>query len=281
MKQANSIKTLEKILRKAVEQEGDITGGQALTAAMDLEYKAYQLFNFFEIFSKAKKDVEKLKSIENIEEDIETITSLQDFFIANDIWKNKWDIFKKTIKTRNVLSILKSLAKNFSDENPKFFLDNEFIQSLRSEISELTEKIATSDLTEKLRDFLVEKFEEILFAIDEHDLYGVEKIETTVQTTLWKIFKEIKSIAEKDKESPVWKKSLSVLLSLESLLSLGIMTKTYLLPTFAEYTQNRDKVEKMLTQKVDLSNIPDSINNFKGLPPAKTERSESDESYES
>lgn len=226
---------------------------------------------FFTILYRANEDIKKLKKVENLEEYAHVATKLEDYFIQNNLWGNKWQIFSSEIQNKNVLLVLKSLAQDFSDEYPEVSLSEEFLQELKLEFNRILEEIKNSDLILELKLFLIQSIEEILIAIERYHNYGAKDIEIVVQSTIWKLYKEQNNISEEDREKPIWKRTLSAIFSLESLLSMWIATETFLVPKFEDYTQRREKAEEMFGNATDLRDVSDSIGNFRALSPANVE----------
>lgn len=280
MKQVNSIRTLEQLLRKATGQPDNITGGAAITAAMASEAKGHKIIYFFNLLHRASEDIKKLKEIEDIEDYIDVIIDLQDYFIIHNIWGSSWKVFKKKINDENILLVLKSLAQDFSDTYPEVSLDDNDLQSIQSEFIELLNKVQESDLSKEIKVFLMDRLEEVLLALEEYKYFGSREIELIIKSTLWSIYREQNSISKEDKNKPIWRQVLSALFGLESLLSLGIMAGTYAVPKFQSYAQKRNEYQEILETAIDLRDIPSSLNNLRALPTSKSETSEPEKPME-
>ncbi|MEM9817188.1 MAG: hypothetical protein AAF827_12400 [Cyanobacteria bacterium P01_D01_bin.6] len=279
MNQANSIRTLEKILGKALEQEENTYSAiNVLAKAMDAEANTSSLMLFFEILSRSLDDIKKLNSIGNLQGYMGVMADLQEIFVNASPLKTQWTHFSSQIKSKNIVLILNSLANEFSRQNPEVLLEKDFLKHIKIEFNALLEKVSDSDLTGELKFFLIKKIKEVLLHIEKYNVYGTSGLTLVVQSTLWNLYKKQKKTSVSDKNNSILKQVISAYFALESIISGVEIVETYVVPKFKEYTQKRSQIERIIEDISDLSDISDSFSDLLSLPPAQTETPEQEES---
>lgn len=285
MSQVSSIRTLEEILRKAV-QKGAPTHafGNVITEAMGLNNEPQNMMLFFEIVSRAEKDVRKLQNVDHLEEDIQAIVELQSYFITQFQWGKKWETFKIYIQQRGIIRSLKSWAKDYAAQVSEVYIENEFLNELRLSLEEQLTEISKSDLTWRTKDLLTQKVREVLVAVEDCLLYGTRNLKVTTRSTLWEFERTLEQIPKEDKSQPVWKKLFSTLVAVDVVLGLWTNTENFLIPKLQSFDSQCSQIIQALTIETDSDksfNFPENYdiprlagNSVLRLPPARDEEEE-------
>ncbi|MBD1927347.1 hypothetical protein H6F74_14005 [Trichocoleus sp. FACHB-90] len=183
MEQSNALRRLEIILDEAVTNgNGEQSSAAILLEAMTLAVQHRNIVDFYELLNKAEEEARKLNKFPKIDRYIKVIEELQDVFIANHIWSSKWSIFADYIDNKGVLNTLDALANYLHSQNPKIFIEQDFLNDLNTTFSSLVEKVMESDLSKELKIYLIERIEDILKAIRRYAIDGTEGLEKAAKS---------------------------------------------------------------------------------------------------
>jgi len=166
---SNALRRLEELLTEAVTNgDGNELSGLILLRAMKLSEQPQNIVDFYELLSKAEEEAKSIRNKTKIDRYIQTLEELHKVFVVSHIWSTQWAIFAGQINN-NILNTLDSLADLFDKQNPAIFLDQEFLEKLKDEFSDLLTKILESDLSRDLKIFLRERIEATLRTISSGD----------------------------------------------------------------------------------------------------------------
>ena len=264
MRQVNSIRTLEEILRRAV-NEGKLTQavGAVIMGAMRLDNEPANMMRFFEIVSRAEKDVRNLEDVDHLEEDIQAMVELQAHLISNFQWGKRWEPFQNYIQQRGIVRSPKSWAKDYAAQTFEAYIEDQFLDELKLSLEQQLAEISQSDLTWKTKELLVQKIKEVLIAIEDCRLYGTHDLKLTTRSTLWEAERVLHQIPQEDKNRPAWKKLISTLVAVDVALGLWTNTETFFLPKLQSFDSQCGSIIQRLTVGADAdesSQFPESYN---------------------
>ena len=197
MKYSNSIINLYEILEKANHGNLNINAADIIAEAMNSDDVESSILDFYGLLVKVEKDIKTIVDIEDLEDNIESITELQKFFVQANLFADRWSKFHQFIKNKNIHVILKHLSRDFESQQKKVYFDESFIKELRSDFNDILEKVINSDLSKDVKIFLLGRIEELLYYIDRYKIYGSKDLEFVVQSTLWNFYREQKMYQNK------------------------------------------------------------------------------------
>jgi hypothetical protein len=219
--QHNNLRALYVILNNAVKEgKPEENAGYVLLDTMKLERKYHNFIFFYELFGRAKDDAVSLITIkdgiyeEEYNEQINAINDLQDFFISNNPFSQNWATFLGEIKRGRYLAILSPLARDYHERNPKVFLDQDFLNKLSANFTDLSKEIFESELSSEFKKYLIDKVEDVIRSIRRYAIDGTDGLEKTVKSLVCDLTLGEYSLANKDKESSIYNKFRAITLSL-------------------------------------------------------------------
>jgi hypothetical protein len=202
--QSNALRRLEGILDEAVAYENKKEQtGVVLLKAMNLDVEPQNIVEFYELLSKAKEESLRINK-PKISRYISTLDELHKVFILNHLWTTEWNILSIHIESRNVLTTLDALADFFHTQDPLVFLEQDFLDKLKTEFQSLLESILNSNLSNELKRFLIEKVEDILAAIRRYHIDGTEGLTKAAQSLVSDLVMTEHNIKDADKKNPVY-----------------------------------------------------------------------------
>jgi hypothetical protein len=214
MHQSSALRKLEKTLDSAITNGNtNKPSGPILLEAMKLSQESQNLVYFYELLVKAKDEVRSIKNNPKINTYLKTLEQLHNIFIVNHVWNTSWNTFADYINQTNVIIVLDSLAHFFYNQNPKIFLEQDFLDKLNDEFKELLDKITESELSKDLKQFLRKRIEDILKAISKYEIDGTEGLEKATKSFVSDLVMSEHSFKDEDKGNPVFKRVKALLFS--------------------------------------------------------------------
>ena len=253
---SNALRRLEELLTEAVTNgDGNELSGLILLRAMKLSEQPQNIVDFCELLSKAEEEAKSIRNKTKIDRYIQTLEELHKVFVVSHIWSTQWAIFAGQINN-NILNTLDSLADLFDKQNPAIFLDQEFLEKLKDEFSDLLTKILESDLSRDLKIFLRERIEDILRAIRRYPIDGTEGLEKATKSFVSDLAMTEHSLQEKDKDAPIYRRVKAFVLSsiMYTAPIIGAIPDIdgYWRPKFEELVAGHEKVEKILCESPNI-----------------------------
>ncbi len=261
MSESNVLRVLQAILKESIEQGNpEQAAGIVLLQTMKLNQEPKNLITFYELLSRAKSDAVKLRNIssdnhkEEYTESVEAIEALQDMFVLTPPWTQPWKSFAGQLKSGRYTSILASLARDFHVQNPKIFLEQEFLKELDLNLSSLKNEVLGSELSPSFKKYLIEKIEDILKSISRYLIDGTEGLEKAAKSLLSDLTLAEYKLTEPDKQSPVYKKvkawGLALVLwcspSPYDLIGAVPDVQQFWMPKYEELATGQKQIEKIL-----------------------------------
>lgn len=256
MQQSSALRRLEEILTEAVtNSERNRPAGQVLLLAMNLAPQPRHIIDFYELLNKAEEEARSIRNKPRIDRYIKTVEDLHDLFVTYHIWSDPWEKFAPHIGD-NVLNTLDSLADVLNRQNPKVFLEQEFLENLSSEFSSLLDAILDSTLSEELKRFLANRIEEILNAIRTYHINGTKGLEIATKSLVSDLVMVETSLKIQDKENPVYRRAkawiLSVLVYIAptpwDIVGAAPDIRDFWIPKFQELAEGYKKVEQIVDE---------------------------------
>lgn len=253
-KQSNAIRRLEEILTDAVDSGNrDQLAGTILLGAMKLEGKPDNLVDFYELLNKAEEEAKSIRRAK-IDRFLQTIQELQQVFIVNSIWSEKWHTFANHIENRGVLNTLDALADFFDDQNPSILLESDFLDQLSDKFEELLNEIEESNLDTKLKTLLTRQLRDIRRAIRRYHIDGTEGLEKSVNSAVVELVRTEPLLKEEDKNNDKYKSVKAWLLGLLLYIAptpydiIGAAPDIYdfWVPRIEELVQGHKKIEQIV-----------------------------------
>ena len=283
MTQSNRLGKLENILHEAVTNgERNQRSTIVLVEAMNLDSNEQSIVCFYELLSKAKEDAISLRRYPRIDSCIKVIEELVIFSTTNHLYSLVWNNFATYLTDKNVLIALSALAHYMDNQEPKKFLDQDFLIKLKSEFDELSNKVLESDLSKELKTYLSVLIENILKAIRKYTVDGIQGLEEAAKSLAYDLLIIEPKLKEGDKQNPVLKKVIATGLSLVTFITPNLYDLIGVVPAlhdeiwrnnFQALVVYRDNIAKMLSDGLNiqeaLNKAPDTFKEQKALPPSK------------
>ncbi|BAY24453.1 hypothetical protein NIES2100_42480 [Calothrix sp. NIES-2100] len=257
MQQSNALRRLEEMLTEAVSNgDRNQASGPILLKVMKLSNQPQNIVDFYELLNKAEEEARTIRNKANINRYLQTIEELHHVFIVNHVWNTKWETFATYIKDKGVLNTLDALAYFFNDQNPAIFLEQDFLDKLKSEFSSLLERIFESDLSKELKRFLIERIEDILKAIRRYYIDGTEGLEKATKLLVSDLVMAEHSLKDNDKNNPLYKRvkawglSLLIYIAPSPYDIIGAVPDIhdFWVPKFEELATGHKKVEQIICE---------------------------------
>jgi len=160
------------------------------------------------------------------------------------------------IKNKNILTVLDALANYFSNKNPRIPLDESFINKLDIEFNSLLQEVIESELSLELKNYLVNKIEDILRVTRKYHISGTNELEKTVKSFTIDLTVTERTIKDEDKENLTYQRLKAWLVSLIIYITpspydiAGTIPAIYdfWLPKFEELAEGQKEVEKTISE---------------------------------
>lgn len=257
MRQSNALRRLEEILAEAVSSgERNQASGYVLLTAMNLSHQPQNIVDFYEVLNKAEEEARSIRNKPKLKLDryLQTIEGLHQVFVLNLLWSEKWNTFASYIEDRCVLNTLDALADFFDSQNPRIFLEQDFLEKLNKEFGSLLNEVLEADLSTNLKRFLVGQIEDILQAIRRYHLDGTEGLEKSTKSLVSDLVLVEHRLEEKDKDSTAFKQVKAWALSLLIYIApapydiIGAVPDIhdFWIPKFEELASTQKKVEQII-----------------------------------
>jgi hypothetical protein len=262
--QSNALRRLEDILDEAVAYENKAEQtGVVLLKVMKLDVEPQNIVEFYELLSKAKEESLRINK-PKISRYISTLDELHKVFILNHLWTTEWNILSHHIESRNVLNTLDALADFFHAQDPLVFLEQDFLDKLKTEFQSLSDSIINSSLSNELKRFLTEKIEDILTAIRRYHIDGTEGLKKAAQSLVSDLVMTEYKIKDADKKNPVYNKAkgwfLGILLLLVPTSPYDIIGAApdiygFWIPKFEELVAGQKKIEQIACETPTIQGV--------------------------
>ena len=271
MNQSNTVRRLENILDEAVTKGGrEEFSGKILLQVMKLDTIPRNLVSFYELLSKAEQEAMKLKHYPDkyprLNRHIRVIETLQNFFITNNIWSSRWDIFANHIESTGVLNALDAVATYLNTEYPKILLEEDFLRELNTHFEHLLSEVVGSDLSKDLKKYLLERIEDILKAIRRYSIDGTEGLEKSAKSLVTDLVLIKDNLKDEEKQNPILNRVLTSGISLKifltffapniyDLIGVAPAINDFWIPKYEQLSAGREKIEKIVYEESNLQKI--------------------------
>jgi len=276
--QSNALRRLEGILDEAVAYENKKQpAGTVLLKAMKLNQQPENIVGFYELLGKAKEESLRINK-PKISRYISTLDELHQIFILHHVWTTEWNTFSSHIESRGILNTLDALADFFHAQDPLVFLEQDFLNQLKTEFQSLLESILNSTLSNELKRFLIEKIEDILTAIRRYHIDGTEGLAKAAQSLVSDLVMTEYKIKDADKKNSVYNKAKTWFLGI---LVLFVPTSPYdiigaapdiygfWIPKFEELVAGQKKIEQIACETPTIQGILEKSANVFDRQPQK------------
>ena len=279
MKQSNALRRLEIILDEAVTNgDREQNSGAILLQAMTLAFQPRNIVDFYELLNKAEEEARKLNNFPKINRYIQVIEELHDVFILNHIWNSKWSSFANHIESRGVLNTLDALANYLHSQNPRNFLEHDFLKDLNTEFDSLLSKVIESDLSKELKIYLSERLEDILKAIRRYTIDGTEGLEKAAKSLVNDLALTEHNLKDEDKKNPIYQRVKAWGLSLVLFITpspydiVGAVPDIYefWIPKFEELAAGSKKIERIICEKPNIQEVFEKASDTFSREPRKS-----------
>lgn len=205
--QVNALRKLDNILSEAINSGNkEQASGPILLKAMNLEEKPHNLTNFYDVLTRARNEAQSIRNKPNLDRYLKIIEELHGLFIVHHLWNTQWNTFSMHIESANILTALDALADNFDRQNPSVDLGRDSIEKIAHDFTDLLREVSESDLSQQLKNFLIEQLEIILTTIHQYDMNGSKDIERASKSFMSDLLIIEPSLTQKDKDNPIYKK---------------------------------------------------------------------------
>lgn len=279
MQQSNALRRLEEILTEALTHgDKNTPTGPILLRAMKLEEHPHKIMDFYELLNKAGEETRSIRNKPKIDRYIRTIDELHQLFVVYHIWKEAWITFASHIENKDVLNTLDSLADFLHLQNPKIFLEQEFLKDLNNEFSTLLNAVLESDLPRELKRLLTERVEEILKVIRKYHIYGTEGLENATKALVSDLVIGENSLQEQDKENPAYRRlkawTLSILIYITpspyDIIGAVPDIHDFWIPKFEKLAKGCKKAEQILYETPMIQEAVEKVTHIFSRNPQKS-----------
>lgn len=257
MSQSNALRLLETILDKAIHSQSfRPLAKTVLLDAMNLPNNdPKNILDFYVILDKAEEEAKKLNNLPKIDKNIKVIHDLHNFFVMNHVWNEQWKIFADYIEDKNVLPVLDLLATLYHKQNGTVSLEAEFLEKLNVEVDSLRSQVLNSDLSKELKNYLINKIEDILQALRRYSIDGTEGLEKTAKSLVTDLVIIENKLKADDKNNVTYKGFKAFILSLVLFIQppsvydiIGAVPdiSEFWIPKIEELTNGKEKIEKLI-----------------------------------
>ncbi len=244
MNHNNSAHRLCAILEKAVAIENPEQDTTAVIGrAMGIEDISDRCFmtNFFALIAEVEQSVLLLKNVPKKTEYIKNIRHFQTMLFSHNLRTDHWSSIKNLITNGNLILILDACANFIALEFKQANLSEQELADYLSKCEDLLSEIATSELADDLKTFLIVRLEEVCSAIRNYSIGGSERLQKVVEANIGGMILKSAGISAEDREKPILKKLFNVFLTFGSLLGIytdsqsllqsGALTQLFLPPS--------------------------------------------------
>jgi hypothetical protein len=263
MQQTNALRRLEDILDEAVAYENKREQtGVVLLKAMKLDVEPQNIIEFYELLSKAKEESLRINK-PKISRYISTLDELHKVFILNHLWTTEWITFSSHIESRGVLNTLDALADFFHAQDSLVFLEQDFLDKLKTDFQSLSDNILNSTLSNELKKFLIKKVEDILTAIRRYHIDGTEGLKKAAQSLVSDLVMTEHKIKDTDKNNSLYNNAkgwfLAILLYIAptpyDIIGAVPDIDGYWRPKFEELVAGQQKIEQIARETPTIQGV--------------------------
>lgn len=205
--QTSSLRKLENIFNGAINSGNkEEASGSILLRVMEIEEVPHHLTIFYDVLIKAKNEAQSIRNKPNLDRYLKIIEDLHQTFIVNHLWVTPWKVFSTHIERANILTTLDALADMFERQNPSVVLKRDFLEKIDDDFTDLLKQVIESDLSQGLKNFLIDQLEKILTAIRQHDIDSRNDLENTSKSFMSDLLLIEPSLSKEDKDNPVYRK---------------------------------------------------------------------------
>lgn len=256
MQQSNAIRRLWEVLNRAVSQgKSNSPGGHVLLTAMQLEIQPKNFVDFYSLMEKAEEAIRTLED-PDINERIEMIEKLENYFITENVWASAWSSFADYVRQGNILLVLSSLAKELHNQHPMFLLERNYLEELTIEFELLLKDVISSNLSKELKQILKERIEEILSAIRNYHIGGTEGLRQSAQLLVSDLVMKQHNLTNEDKKNPTYTNVVGTFLALLTwvfptpwdIIGAAPDACDFWLPRIEEIAQQRQQAEQIIRE---------------------------------
>ncbi|MBE9160248.1 hypothetical protein IQ265_26005 [Nodosilinea sp. LEGE 06152] len=217
MESSSALQRLTLILKEAVEEcQGDTLMGPILLKVMGCDQnQSDKLSLFFTLLDsaerEAEREAERLKNIRKNEDFLGVIKDIKTVFVNNHVWASKCSVFASHLRKKNSLTVLNLLVSFYSNQYPKLQIEKEYLDSFKSIFENLQREVGSSGLSRELRNFILDKIEEVLAAIGRYNTDGTEGLERATKDFIgdWIIIEN--KISQEDRKTRLLKRLKPIL----------------------------------------------------------------------
>lgn len=100
------------------------------------------------------------------------------------------------------MTSLEFMSDELSRRDPEWVIEDQFLQDMRSELSELLSEVESSDLPEQFRSQLLKELCTLIDAINDYALFGIELLKEAANLSTGFVFNSFSMFAE-ERNNPV------------------------------------------------------------------------------
>jgi hypothetical protein len=285
MQRSSALQNLETILYEASKNgNATLASGVVLLKTMNLDPQPENLANFYELLNKAMAEAKliKIKIQPRLDDRLSTLKALYIFMTVNHLWAQPWSVFTTDSEGRlkHAMTALSELAGNFHAQNPVKFLEQDFLNSLNTQLAEILGEILKSgDLSEDLKNFLVASVEDLLSAVRRYYIDGTIGLEKSVKSLITDLEIKDSTLDKKGKQDPNYRRLKSHVIGLllflvpsnvYDLIGVSPYAET-LVHEFGQLVMEQKHVEHIMLKNPDLG-ISEILKKALALSNGKSER---------
>lgn len=242
----NSALRVYEILKAAIDygknNKTKDAGYVALGVALDISdpiANKHLFSRFFVLLEDAYQTVMLLQNVGDNELCANAFLQIQSVFLNYGIFTTEWEVFSNYLEKTGALNQVYLAGVLVSSQVKNLSLNKVQLQKYLQEFEALMIELNDSDLPDDLKNYLLIRLEAICFALKNYSTGGSERLKMVVESNIGSFFINRDKLATvDDKNKPLIKKVLGIILTLGGLLDFTSNTQNYLLPLLTEAIKN-------------------------------------------
>lgn len=244
------------------------------------------LFELFQLISEVEKSVlglEKYRKIDkrDMQRRLQPIYKFKEYLIVNSpVTSDSGKNLKEYLEISNLISVLIGFNDDILNEKGKTRFSDDFINNLLTNFHNLEKDVLESDLEKDIKKIILSRIFEIVNALKNYRLYGIENLRIISSSSVGVLLiEDVRLRKDGTKNHPVLKKCFANFAAL-AIATVGFANdfENYLLPKFEQFSKSVRIAEESDFQDLSAEEIIDAIqktleeeSRVKLLPAGKTD----------
>lgn len=242
---------IEERKSKSKDKSEAVYAFEVLVSAMGFpSSEPYHILEIYSLANAALKEAGKLDKVRTKKHYKALLEDVVDFFSDPRLHNRTWVDFQGLLLERRILISLDSLADSYSNQFPRLLLlEEKEVNIIYEKFTKLSQEIIQSNLSEALKNFLLDSIERMLNALRRYKLDGTEGLQKVSKELISDWITIEPKLSEQEVKKPVLRKTLAWFATLNSFLGVNLLSLMGVAPTYLPTVQKLIKMQEVVEMK--------------------------------